>query len=296
MSDAQLRYLATHLRDEVLHKIFSSKITLFLCGKSKEAGKSIRSQLAREFTNGINSYRYEIIYPEDLFEELAFGRRRYDLLSLENILADSVDAIVLVPESAGALVELGAFANNDRLRGRIICVQDEKHKKRRSFVQYGPLRLLRREGRDRVIYVNGSSVTEDQMKRLRGAVSMVARVSPKRADVTNIIQMQHFILPALYLLEPITKQALGRLLRYAADPPSNEAETAGIAALSVLSKKRLVELSNDGYRLTRQGLAYFKRLARHGKSRTYLDLDAMDTLRVQILTLTCRQKAFSATL
>ena len=52
-----------------------------------------------------------------------------DLLSLEKFLADNCDIICIICESAGSLVELGAFTNNDATVGKVIAVIEEKRKK-----------------------------------------------------------------------------------------------------------------------------------------------------------------------
>lgn len=43
--------------------------------------------------------RFSLLYPEDIFDDLLAIKGHYSLLELENILADSVDCIVIFPES-----------------------------------------------------------------------------------------------------------------------------------------------------------------------------------------------------
>ena len=82
---------------------------------------------------------------EDIFDELLYSSKTKDLLSLEALLAESVDAIVLIPESPGSFAELWAFANDERLRKKMICVVDKKYKKDKSFINQGPLKLVKKE-------------------------------------------------------------------------------------------------------------------------------------------------------
>ena len=111
---------------------------MFLCGADISMKDKLRYKIANEFKYFWNSYWYEIIYPEDIFDELLYSSRSKDLLSLENLLADSVDVILMIPESPGSFAELGAFANNEKLRAKIVCIIDEKYKKNKSFINQGP--------------------------------------------------------------------------------------------------------------------------------------------------------------
>jgi len=149
----------------VAEKLFkpksAKKSTVFLCGAELNNKDTARSKMAAVFS----LYpRYEIYYPEDLFEDLLAGQGQYSLLSLENILADSVDAVVIFPESPGSLVELGAFANNVKLVSKLICVSNQKYKNKKSFINYGPLRLIRSANPGRVFHINYDDLSDETEK------------------------------------------------------------------------------------------------------------------------------------
>lgn len=44
------------------------------------------------------------------------SRKKYDLFTLENFLAENSDLIMIVCESPGSFTELGAFTSNEKTR------------------------------------------------------------------------------------------------------------------------------------------------------------------------------------
>jgi len=132
LRDEELKIVAEVIRDHIFVPSFSLKTTIFLCGADLSDKKTGRHKMANLFEN---KSRYQLLYPENLFDDLMAGQGQHSLLVLENILADSVDSIVLLPESPGSFAELGAFANNSRLANKLICVGQEKNttKKEKDF-------------------------------------------------------------------------------------------------------------------------------------------------------------------
>ena len=287
-STEQLKKLATRISDEVFNKIHSSKTTIFLCGASKEKKDSKREKIANALTGGWYSFHYDILYPEDLFDELMLGPSQQDLMSMENILAESVDAIVLVPESPGAFAELGAFVNNEALREKLICVQEIKYKKKKSFINYA-LRLIKKSKKGEIVYIN---FTEElgAMDSLRKAISRLRRSSSKVVNIVNVIQAESFVLSSVYLLEPVLRELLVTLVMLASEANEKKARIATTAALSILMRKKMIQLTLDGYQLTQAGIKRFLELGRHGKSKSYFDLEALDQMRIDILSWKYRGK------
>jgi hypothetical protein len=137
ISKADCISLAEKIRLDVYRPVNSTKTTIFLCGADMSNQEQMRYRIAERLKNRRFSYIYDIIYPEDIFDELLYSLKTKDLLSLEALLAESVDAIVLIPESPGSFAELGAFANDELLRKKMICIVDKKFKKDRSFINQG---------------------------------------------------------------------------------------------------------------------------------------------------------------
>jgi len=290
-STDQLKKLATRISDEVFNKIQSSKTTIFLCGASKEKKNSQREKIANALTGGWYSFQYDILYPEDLFDELMTGPSQQDLMSMENILAESVDAIVLVPESPGAFAELGAFANNEALREKLICVQDIRYKKKKSFVSYA-LRLIKKSKKGEIVYTNFAEEL-GEVDSLRKAISKMRRSSSKVVNIVNVIQAESFVLSSIYLLEPVLRELLVELVMFASETDEKRAKIATTAGLSILMKKKMIQLTPDGYKLTQAGVKRFLDLGRHGKSKSYFDLKALDQIRIDVLSWKYRDKALT---
>jgi len=280
---------AKRVHDEVYKTFHTYKTTLFLCGAGKATGNSVREQIATHLSSSWFSYQYDMFYPEDLFDELLLGPGHHDLLSLENILADSVDAVVLVIESYGAVAELGAFASNDKLRKKLACVVDAKYKRRKSFIQYGPLRLLRDKKEGEIIYGDFSHVGR-MIEPIRSAVSRIRRSTTKTAGVTNVVQAHHFVLPCIFLLEPVTRETLITLVKNASGCDPSTSAVLATGAISILTKKREVVLTASGYKLTQTGLNRFVSLGRRGWTRRTYKMNIMDELRVAVLNWRCRNK------
>ncbi|MDL1978454.1 MAG: retron St85 family effector protein [Deltaproteobacteria bacterium] len=281
--------LAKKIHNEVYKVFFDYKTTLFLCGAGNEVVGSVRKQINDELTSSRYAFHYDMFYPEDLFGELLFGPKHQDLLSLENILADSVDAIVLIIESFGAVAELGAFASNSKLRKKIVCLVDQKYRKKKSFINYGPLRLLKDKGEGQVVYVEYDNISKS-IKAVRRAISKTRKLKRKKPDVKNVVQAHHYILPCIYLLEPVKRNILRKLVEHASGTNDQKSTALTAGAISILNKKREISLTPDGYRLTPTGLISFSNLGSRGRTRQVYNITAMDEMRVAILNWKYRGK------
>ena len=285
-----LESFAKTVHDEVYRTFYDFKTTVFLCGAGTSSRKSVRREIdeyLREWR--FFYYRYDIVYPENLFDELLFGQKHVDLLTLENILADSVDAIVLVIESYGAVAELGAFASNPLLRRKLVCVVDGRHKKAKSFINYGPLRLLKDTGEGEIIYGDYSNVKK-MIEPVRKAITKIKKSTTKSAHVKNVVQAHHYILSCIYLLEPTSRDLLVKMVEYASGIEKMVSHAITTAALSMLRKNREILLTSDGYKLTPTGKSRFETLGRRGRSEMTYDLKSLDKLRVAVLNWQCRGK------
>ncbi len=115
----RLTEIAEVLEKEVFQRIRLTAPAVFLVGASPSAASSLRDQVRADLAGRRRVPEFDIYYPEDLFEELLRGGEAgADLLELENQLAENVHAVVILLESPGAIAELGAFANHDRLKDR----------------------------------------------------------------------------------------------------------------------------------------------------------------------------------
>jgi len=286
-----LKELAILVHDQVYKRFINYKTTLFLCGAGKKTNNkdTVRELISNGLTAPWYSAHYDVFYPEDLFDDLLYGPTHQDLITLENILAESVDAVVLIVESYGAVAELGSFASNPNLRKKLICVVNTKFKKDKSFINYGPLRLIRDTHEGLIIYIDYDNVSE-HIDDIRWAISKIRRGVKKSVDVTNVVQAHHYILPCIYLLEPVARNTLVELVHHASGKDLQVSSALTSGALSILNKNRQVALTPDGYRLTEAGMNRFSKLGKRGRTKHTFNLSALDRMRIAVLNWSLRGK------
>lgn len=282
--------ISNKIRDDIYKPAFNFKTTVFLCGADINQKDKIRFKVANELKKWT---RADIIYPEDIFEELLYSSKTKDLLSLEGLLADSVDAIVLIPESPGSFSELGAFANDEKLRSKLICIVDQKYKKDKSFINQGPLKLVKKSNKFALIFIDPNKI-DKEIDKIILALRKMKKVSAKRGDKISLLQLENFLLPSIYLIEPVSKRTLVNLVASATDDETNSFQTL-TTALTILVKKKQIQLTPNGYKLTTLGLETFFAFQKT-KTRTKRqgEMIEIDNLRLEILNLKYRKKKLKA--
>lgn len=306
ISKADCLIIAKKIREDLFKPAFTFKTSIFLCGADISQKTTTRYKVAQALTT---SYKYslyfDLIYPEDIFDELLYSSHSTDLLSLENLLADSVDAVVMIPESPGSFAELGAFANSEKLRTKLICVVDEKYRKTKSFINQGPIKLVKRVNKANIVYIKPDEIGKDiatgiktfalflqdpEIDKIVSAINKLKRTSTKDENKITLLQLDRFLLPIIYLLEPVSKATLIEIVANAIED-SRYSSSSTITALTMLTKKRYVELTDEGYKLTELGTNEF--LSFRKKNTRYKEQDktiAIDNLRLEILNLKNRKK------
>jgi hypothetical protein len=285
---------AKRIHEEVYRRFYSYKTTIFLCGAGPDKVGSVREKISEALTTQWYSYQYDLFQPEDLFEELISGPSHQDLISLENMLADSVDAVVLAVESCGAFAELGSFASNPKLRRKLVCLVDHRYRKDRSFINFGPLRLLKDKKEGEIIYIDFANPAS-AIETIRKSISKIRKQDSKSAMVANVVQAHHFVLPCIYLFEPVSRTMLAQLVGFASGADRGRAKALTAGALAILSRRKEVETTPDGYRLSLAGLSHFADFGRRGRTGYTMTINvrAMDDLRIAILNWQYRGKSLS---
>src|SRR5690606_22915867 len=216
--------IAKKIREDIFKPAFTFRTSIFLCGADILQKTTTRHKISEALTNNYHySMYYDLIFPEDIFDELLYSFHAPDLLSLENLLADSVDAVIMIPESPGSFTELGAFASNEKLRSKLVCVIDEKFKKTKSFINQGPLKLVKQANKSNIVYINPENIgkslysgiktfslfTKDtEIEKIISALKNLKRTTTKVENKITLLQLDKFLLPAVYILEPVTKGTL----------------------------------------------------------------------------------------
>lgn len=284
MTQEHLSIISKIVEEKIYVPEIQKKVTVFLCGADKNDASTGRYMMA----NMLSKHpRFEVHYPEDLFDDLLVGKNQHSLLSLENILAESVDVIVLFPESPGSFAELGAFANNPTLAQKLICLPQKKYKNKKSFINYGPNRLIKESRTGKVIDINYNDFgtpdeAEKLYKRVNAEIAKIKKKHPVNKNVGNILEAEYFLLPCIYLVEKIDNVSLYGILKAATQKDKSLCEIATKCALSRLVGQRLITRTLDGYTITSEGGALV---------RKKFDNKNLDRVRLEIMNYEMRRNS-----
>lgn len=291
ISDSDCEKLSRKIRDDIFKPLLNLRTTVFLCGADLKKTNSIRGGIAEALKMDRSHSRIDLVYPEDLFEELLYGTGTNNLLILENLLVENVDAVAIIPESPGSFTELGAFVNNEQLRKKVVCILDKKYKKEKSFINRGPVKLIKEISKERVIFVDPRDIERETEKIIPVLKKM--KINDTAKDDLNLFQVPNFIIPAIYLLEPVPKEILARMISFAVTN-SNYAEAMTTTALGRLQKEKHVERTRLGYILTKTGVSsYFDLRSQGSKIKIQNLTNTIDEIRLGILNSRLRNKILS---
>lgn len=283
LSADQINLIAAVVESKIYVPSKSNKIAIFLCGAAIDDPKKARSKLALLLKT---KKRFEIFYPEEIFDDLLIGQG-HSLLTLESILADSVDAIVIFPESPGSFAEIGAFSNDKKLRNKLICFADIKYKKNKSFINYGPLRLIKSSNSGTLAHINYDDL-DDPIKAekiyeiLSDSLLKIKKVNPTKRTIGNILEAENFLLPCIYLMENLDNVSMYKILESVTGLDDKFCEIATKSALGRLVAKRLILRNFDGYTVTVSGAEHVRKNFGH---RT------LDVARIEILNFELRHNS-----
>ncbi len=282
--DSWLKDIVDVIKDRIFVPLTAKKTTVFLCGGAIENEHNGRSKMASIFNK---HSKYELLYPEDIFDDLLAGPGQHSLLHLENILADGVDAIVLFPESPGSFAEIGAFSNNPRLAQKLIVISDKNYKSQKSFINYGPYRLIRESKTGAVLHCNYKDLDDIDLgkklyRNVNDRITRIKKSHPVQKDVTNILEIEHFILPCIYLIDDTNFRTLTKLIEFATDEDPKFCEIAIKSSLGRLASKRFISRTSDGYNVTSEGASYV---------RSTFNNRALDKVRLEVLNAENRRNS-----
>jgi hypothetical protein len=258
----------------------SNKIAIFLCGADINDHVKARFRMASLLTK---KKRFEIFYPEDIFDDLLVGQG-HSLLALESILANSVDAIVIFPESPGSFAEIGAFSNDEKLRNKLICFANKKFQRNKSFINYGPLRLVKGSKSGTVLHINYEDFDDAEKSEriydaLVDALGKIRKINPTRRHIGNILEAENFLLPCIYLVDNIGNISMYKILESVTKLDSKFCEIATKSALGRLVAKRFIKRNLTGYSVTILGAEHVRRSFGHRN---------LDVARIEVLNFELR--------
>lgn len=288
--DIEYKHLADKIRDNIFDVSNDYKTSIFLCGADINDSKSTRYKVAQLFEDWWSKYYYRIYYPEDIFDELLYSSESKDLLSLEGLLAKSVDVIIMIPESPGSFAELGAFANDENLRKKMICILDMKYKKNRSFINQGPVKLVKNVNPSNVLFLDLKNIDQNK-KQIQSVIKELIKTNFINKKKITLLQADSFILPILYLLEPVNRLTISKILKFAMNEDEENAYQATYSGLTTLIKKNYAELTLNGYKLTQSGKKEFLKFKNpYPRVKNSAGGKILDNLRLDLLNLIYRNK------
>lgn len=209
--------IVKEIYDEIYCKFREQYIVIFLCGgASTSKHKSLRDRVRVLLENEKKTFwnkPYKIFYPEDLLIEVLNKTKEADLLSYEQFLANNSHMIVIICESAGSLVELGAFTNNEYTVDKVVAAVDKRRVKDKSFIMLGPIKYLRKRSKFNVVEYGQDDV--EFAKRLSKDIREKNRVSGSNnsmIDLTTIVGMHYFIQVVLYYFKSLNSKELVEII------------------------------------------------------------------------------------
>jgi hypothetical protein len=274
----------------------SKSINIFLIGQAtKNSSKSLRGILRNELIKKPLNYKMlEIYYPEEIFDELIQGKKKFDLLDLENMLADSVNAVVIILESPGSIAELGAFSNNKRFAKKLLVIVDKKYKRQKSFIILGPIKYLNDTKNGKIIYWDFKSKNiGDLGEEIRRELRSIVNTTKVSDALSNPILLQTYILSVLHIFDSLSKDELIKVLN-----DSNKFETTATSSLDEYKEYKLISstlkillrnseitLFNGKYIVSPTGLERFRKSIQFSSNRIkiqmLLDKNRIETLNMQ---------------
>lgn len=128
---------------------------IFVCGGKTNGGalipESLRERVINHFDDTDDDMYRACVKAEDFkdyFKEGAYS----DLLEFETDIANIATLIIICLESAGSLVELGMFCNNQTLKHRLLVIApQEEVEAKDSFIYLGPLESLKKNDNSSVL-------------------------------------------------------------------------------------------------------------------------------------------------
>lgn len=242
------------IHDEIYLRDVDYSSNKFLCGSSPDQKSSLRQLIYDRIKS---DPKYNVVFPEFLFSSKNY-QGNFNLLKLENLLADNVDIIILPLEAIGTYCELGAFAVTDNLRKKIIVINEKKYKNQKSFITVGPIELIEKDNKRNVFWYDNNAFNET-LDKLVERLKFWRKALPHN-KLDNIFNLSRYILYVIALYQPITLKQLRDLVKIFLPP---EADLSFVdSALQILIKKDRITFDvdqksmHDFYCLSKEGHIY----------------------------------------
>lgn len=270
-----------------LEKDFNENHHVFLIGAAASNNNSLRSRVHCLLSS---NKKVRIHYPEDIFKDQIY-QNSYDLLSLENLLANSVHAIVMCIESHGAIAELGAFSNHNKLNNKLILLMDENRKREDSFINLGPVKFLKNKTKSFINWINyeGEIKNSELVKEsLLQNIKTIKKSTSIFVDLNNPLFSEKYLLTLLYAFGSLERKQIINIIKEIGIGKNKDEINYYITlvdcALGILSSnKQILKDSNHFY------------LSNEGRNRIFTEFSPkiihayLDNIRFKMLNLKLRK-------
>jgi hypothetical protein len=288
---------AEDLRDVFLSSIdfsacrieLSDTPIVLLCGGSVKTKKhadaptppvgSLRDAITRSQTT------FEVFRPEEITSWHSDGVFK-DLVSFEKELASICSLVVIILESEGALVELGAFSQLTELSEKMLAICPSEHRTTNSFINLGILRFISAKKETSVKSYpweikKPASITEEVISdAVADITEELSNLS--KTEVLKTSQNSHLIVMICELLKMFVALKEGELLEYLRKIGFSLTSTELKGKLFLLKAFRLIKTQeySDSLFYMRTNENYHKaRIALKDKSEKF------DSLRIEVQSL-----------
>ncbi len=265
-------------------------IIVFLCGgASTKTKKSLRDKIRVLLENEKRRYSWllpiKVFYPEDLLIEVLNKTKDADLLSYEQFLANNSHIISIICESAGSLVELGAFTNNEYTVNKVIAAVEKRRAKDKSFIMLGPIKYLKKKNKLNVVEygIDEEKFARDLLKNIRE--KHMKSTSNRKINLCTIVGMHYFIQLLLYCFKTLNSKEIVDMIQCVAQQEGikiNEFNILFNAALKLLFQdKQIIKMTDQRYgiyKLTKKGYSSMEKMITHCTSD-----GVCDKIRIEIM-------------
>lgn len=197
---------------------------VFVCGaypsETNPGARDRFMEYAKRRINGFEFFIADKVFSPDL------TKSRIDLLSVERILVDYSDCIIMILESASVIAELGAFSAEKKIVQKLLVINDLKFKNspKPSFITLGPLAKIRARSRFKgaaVLYTDLRSIL-DIAADVEVALETTRPKNGRRVNLSSFENLRHahkkdqllFLRDLVWFYNPLTPRELGGLLSH----------------------------------------------------------------------------------
>ena len=274
LHDSVVKKFIAPIHDILTNGVNDSKRVVFICGKDKADKESYRYKISKILEQHA---KYQLAYPEDLFEDLLEGQANNSLLSLEAQLAEAVDLIILIPESPGSFAELGAFSMIKGLSAKMLVLRQGRYKSDKSFINHGPIRLVK-SSRGKVMDLpnNFDLYNIDHFTPILNKIKSMVPHGRVSKPINNILLYNNHLLILIYLFDGLSILSIYRLFSLVLNKKlTNQEETGSRAAIHSLIKSRLIDREDNKFILTQKGFEEVQ--------QRFYAIKKINDLRIQIM-------------